>query len=236
MVERIKSVILAGSTGALGSSILHALIGQDRFNVTVLVVDFDSITSLTESVKRQNALVDAIASPNDPTLPIRLIDAAVVASIYRIILVEFSLDPENTNARALPLFVGKSHAYEYIQKLGKENKITWTAVSNYAFLDYSLRIGFANIDFLNKKIKYLNDGTMEIPWTLLSSIGIAIANKVDMEKAIGEAMTDLKARNVNFKVIGDIIRYLISTSGYVTVPGNDNELLGVKVLTDGEVK
>lgn len=293
MAPQIKNVALAGSSGSLGSHILTALLANESFNVTILVrkpptsvpsnvkvneVDFDSIASITEALKGQDALVDASSNPADPTLAIRMIDAAVAAGIYRIIPSEFSSDPENSKARALPPFMGKSQAYTHIQKLGSENKITWTAVSNNAFFDWGLRMAFVGIDLKGKKIDYMNDGTMVIPWTLLSSVGTAVANilskpeetknrvcyiydvkksqkevadlaksavgsegwqeqKLDMDKVLGEAMTELQAGNVNFKVIGDMIRYSISTPGFVEVPKkDDNALLGVKALSDEEIK
>ena len=139
------------------------------------MVDFDSVSSLTETLKGQDALVDATSTP-DPSLSIRLIDAAVAAGVYRVLPAEFSSDPENTKARALPPFQGERVVYEYIQKLGNENKITWTAMSNTAFLDWGLRMGFVGIDLVNKKIDYMNDGTMVVPWTLLSSVSEAVVN------------------------------------------------------------
>lgn len=229
-------------------------------------------------MKGKDALVDATSNPADPTLSIRLVDAAVAAGVYRILPAEFSSDPENSKARHLPPFQGKSQAYKYIQKLGRENKITWTAVSNHALFDWGLRMGFVGIDLAGKKIDYMNDGTLVIPWTLMSSVGTAVANillrpeetrnrvcyiydilksqkevadltksalgnegwqeqKLDMDKVFEEAMTELQAGNVTFKVIGDMIRFSISTPGFVEVPEkDDNELLGVKLLSDEEVK
>lgn len=139
-------------------------------------------------------------------------------------------------------------------------------------------MGFVGIDLAGKKIDYMNDGTLVIPWTLMSSVGTAVANillrpeetrnrvcyiydilksqkevadltksalgnegwqeqKLDMDKVFEEAMTELQAGNVTFKVIGDMIRFSISTPGFVEVPEkDDNELLGVKLLSDEEVK
>ncbi|KAH6714978.1 hypothetical protein DL95DRAFT_479692 [Leptodontidium sp. 2 PMI_412] len=293
MAPEIKNVVLAGPSGSLGSHILRALLAQNLFDVTVLVrkprddlpssvkvkvVDFDSVASLSEALKGKDALVDATSNPADPTLSIRLVDAAVAAGVYRILPAEFSSDPENSKARHLPPFQGKSQAYKYIQKLGRENKITWTAVSNHALFDWGLRMGFVGIDLAGKKIDYMNDGTLVIPWTLMSSVGTAVANillrpeetrnrvcyiydilksqkevadltksalgnegwqeqKLDMDKVFEEAMTELQAGNVTFKVIGDMIRFSISTPGFVEVPEkDDNELLGVKLLSDEEVK
>lgn len=292
MVHKIKNVALAGASGNLGSRILQALVQKGCFRVTLLarnelndlptgvtvkVVDFESGSALAEVLKGQDALIDATSVP-DPSVSIRMMDAAVAAGVYRMIPAEFSSDPMNSKSRALPPFQGKTKAFEHIQKLARDNKITWTAISNHAFLDWGLRMSFVGIDLGNKKIDYLNDGNMVVPWTTLSSVGIAVANALskseetknrvcyicdiqksqrelaglakqalgeegwqtqerDMNDAFDKAMSQLQAGQVNWQVIGDIIRYSISTPGYIQkLEKTDNELLGVQAMSDEEVK
>ena len=284
------------------------MIKAQRFNITVLVrkppidipesctanvivktVDFTSAESLTSALAGQDALIDATFDGADPGLSIRLVDAAVAAGVKHVIPSEFSGDPENSKARALPPFQPKSATYKHLCQLGRENKITWSAVCNNAFLDWGLRMSFLGIDLKDRKIEYLNGGKLVIPWTMLDAVGTAVANllslddtgrervrnrvcyiysmlksqkevadlakealrsdrdrgdgarewteeNLDMEKVLGEAMGEMKAGNVTFKVIGDMIRYSISTPGFTGVPKvDDNELLGVKTLTDQEV-
>lgn len=245
--------------------------------VTVKVVDFESGSALAEALKGQDALIDATSVP-DPSVSIRMMDAAVAAGVHRMIPAEFSSDPMNSKSRALPPFQGKTKAFEHIQKLARDNKITWTAISNHAFLDWGLRMSFVGIDLGNKKIDYLNDGNMVVPWTTLTSVGIAVANALlkseetknrvcyicniqrsqrelaslakqalgeegwqtqerDMNDAFDKAMSQLQAGQVNWQVIGDIIRYSISTPGYIQkLEKTDNELLGVQAMSDEEVK
>ncbi|KAH7119194.1 hypothetical protein EDB81DRAFT_952570 [Dactylonectria macrodidyma] len=292
MAREIKNVALAGASGSLGSRILQALVGTGRFNVTILarktmggvpsgavmeVVDFESASALTAALKGQDALVDATSVP-DPTVAIRLMDAAVAAGVYRMIPAEFSSDPTNAKGRGLPPFQGKAKALEHIKKLADNNKITWTAISNHAFLDWGLRMSFLGIDLRSKKIDYLNGGNMVVPFTTLASVGTAVANALskpeetknricyicntqktqkelaelakqvlgeegwqskdlDMNEAFQKAMAQLQAGQVNWQVIGDIIRFSISTPGYIEKLGKtDNELLGVKAISDDEVK
>ncbi|KAH6952531.1 hypothetical protein BKA56DRAFT_564310 [Ilyonectria sp. MPI-CAGE-AT-0026] len=190
MVHKINKVALAGANGNLGSRILQALVQKGCFRVTLLarnelndlptgvtikVVDFESGSALAEALKGQDALIDATSVP-DPSVSIRMMDAAVAAGVHRMIPAEFSSDPMNSKSRALPPFQGKTKAFEHIQKLARDNKITWTAISNHAFLDWGLRMSFVGIDLGNKKIDYLNDGNMVVPWTTLTSVGIAVAN------------------------------------------------------------
>ncbi|KAI9146919.1 Bifunctional pinoresinol-lariciresinol reductase [Paramyrothecium foliicola] len=292
MAESIKNVAIVGASGNVGTQVLHAIIAQGGFNVTILVrkqltetipevtvkvVDFDSIDSLTEALQGQDAVVDASSTP-DSSLSMRLIDAAVACGVYRFLPSEFSSDPDNVLARALPPFQGKAQVYDYIRKLGEEKKITWTAVTNNAFLDWGLRTGFVNIDLVNKKATLLNGGKTTIQWTLLSSVGKAVAsiltkpqetrNRVcyihsiqksqkevvdlakqalgsegwetqdsDAKKLYEEALSQMMSGKVDFQVIGDMIRYSISTPEYVTIrEKDDNELLGVPSMSDNDLK
>ena len=143
--------------------------------VTVKTVDFGSATALADILQGQDAVVDAISSP-DPSVSMRLIDTAVIAGVYRYIAPEFSNDPENQLTRALPVFEGKKQIYDYLRKVASEKDITWTAVSNGAFLDWGLRMGFVNIDLLRKKVVLMNDGSHVFPWTTLSAVGTAVSN------------------------------------------------------------
>lgn len=241
------------------------------------MVDYDSASDLVFALKGQDALVDATSVP-DPSLAIRLMDAAVSAGVSRIVPSEFSSDPMNSKGRGLPPFQGKAKALEYLQKLADADKITWTAISNHAFLDWGLRFSFLGIDLQKKNIDYLKPGTTTIPMTTLESVGIAVANAlikaeetknricyicstqktqkelaelskqalgkegwqskdIDTEDAFNKAMAKLQVGQVDMQVIGDIIRFSVSTPGYINkLDKTDNDLLGVKTMTDEEVE
>ncbi|KAF7168900.1 hypothetical protein CNMCM5623_001806 [Aspergillus felis] len=190
MVQTIRNAALAGATGNAGSNILTALLDSGKFTITVLtrkpnsnlpanvttkVVDFDSLDSLTNALKGQDAFIDATSTP-DPSVAIRLIEAAIAANVHRFIPAEFSIDPTATNCRTLPVFAGKAHVYDYLRQVAAEGRLTYTSISNGAFLDWNLRTGFSNINIAKKRIDLLNDGTRVIPWTLLPSVGKAVAN------------------------------------------------------------
>ncbi|KAE8166081.1 hypothetical protein BDV40DRAFT_308079 [Aspergillus tamarii] len=287
----IKHVAIAGISGNVGSHALQELLKQGSFHITALarrqpatipagvalkVVDFDSIDALTAALDGQDAFIDA-TNTRDASLSIRMIDAAVAAGVYRLIPPEFCGDPGLAAARALPPFQAKSTIFEYVEKMGRENKITWTAISNSAFLDWGLRSGFLGIDLFNKKIELFNGGMVPYPSTLLSSVGQAITaalqnpveteNRVcyvhnawknqkaladlaqdalggtwqiqarDMDKAFSDAMGQLENGQSTSQTMVDIIKYHISTPSLEQTMGqNDNELLGVRVLSDDALK
>lgn len=139
------------------------------------VVDFESVSALTVALEGQDELIDATSVP-DPSFAIRLIDAAAAANVHRMIPAEFSGDPNNTRTRGLPAFVGKAKVFEHLQKLAKTTSLTWTIISNNAFLDWGLRNAFLGIDIHQKSIEYFNDGNVTVPYTTLASVGTAVSN------------------------------------------------------------
>ncbi|KAM0284382.1 hypothetical protein ACHAQH_001958 [Verticillium albo-atrum] len=187
MAQQIKNVILAGATGSAGSKILNALAKSGRFNVTaavrkpntsfpsavnVNVVDLNSSDELLEAFKGQDAVIDATMSP-DSAMPLRMVEAAVAAGVSRFIPSEFSLNPNNSKARAVPVYGPKNEVLARLKELAAAGKITWTTVSNGAFLDWNLRTGFFKIDVKKRKAELLNGGEIVLPWTLLDHVGQA---------------------------------------------------------------
>lgn len=245
--------------------------------VTAKAVDFGSVTALADVLQGQDAIIDAISSP-DPSVSMRLIDAAVTAAVYRYIAPEFSNDPENRLTRALPVFGGKKQIYDYLRKVASEKEITWTAISNGAFLDWGLRMGFVGIDLLHKKVVLMNDGSHVFPWTTLSAVGTAVSNTLtqpektknqtcyiysvqksqsdivaiakdalgaeeweiesqNMETVYTKAMAAVSSGDYSWNVMGDLIRYSISTPGYSgRLEQDHNDLLGVRPMSYEQVK
>lgn len=245
--------------------------------VTAKAVDFGSVAALADILQGQDAVVDAISSP-DPSVSMRLIDAAVTAGVYRYIAPEFSNDPENQLTRTLPVFEGKKQIYDYLRKVASEKKITWTAVSNGAFLDWGLRMGFVNIDLLHRKVVLMNDGSHVFPWTTLSAVGTAVSNTLtqpdktknqtlyiysvqksqsdivsiakdalgaeeweiksqNMETVYTKAMAAVSSGDYSWNVMGDLIRYSISTPGYSgRLEQDHNDLLGIRPMSYEQIK
>ncbi|KAK6815483.1 hypothetical protein RU639_008715 [Aspergillus parasiticus] len=189
-MNQIRNVAVAGATGNVGSKVLQALLDVARFKVTVLtrkeghpfpkgvetrVVNYDSIDSLSEAVKGHDAVIDCTVSI-DGDSHIHLMDAAAATGVYRFIPSEFSFDPTNKNRCSIPVFTGKCRAFEHIRQLAEQGKITYTTISNGAFLDWNLKTGFMNIDLSKRTIALLNDGKVVIAWTTLDSVGKATAS------------------------------------------------------------
>ncbi|PLN86911.1 hypothetical protein BDW42DRAFT_182283 [Aspergillus taichungensis] len=284
MSRQIKNVVIAGRYQLIhdlrppetwARHILTTLVSYGSFNITVLarntgytfpvgvtakVVDFSFPSALNLALEGQDAVVDAVLSP-DHTVSIGLIDAAVTAGVYRYIASEFS-----------------AQIYDHLQKVANDQKITWTAISNGAFLDWCLRTGFLNVDLTNQKIVLMNDGTRVFPLSILPAVGTAVANAMaqaektrnmhcfiynarksqveianlakealgvdgweiksqDMDKAFEEALSATASGNYSWTVVGDLVRYSLATPGYgELVEQNHNDLLGVRPMSDKQVK
>ncbi|KAJ5388194.1 hypothetical protein N7509_010735 [Penicillium cosmopolitanum] len=189
MSRTIRNVALAGASGNVGAQVLKALLAVKEFNVTVLsrspksfpagaqikVVDFTSIEDLSTALIGQDAVIDTTSSP-DVATPLRLIEAAAKAGVYRFITSDFGLDPELPGVYDLPVFSRKKASYEAVKKQAAENHMTYTLVSCGAFLDWCLSSGFAGLNFQSRTAWIFGDGNNVHPWTTLEDVGKATAN------------------------------------------------------------
>ncbi|KAH8691574.1 putative isoflavone reductase family protein CipA [Talaromyces proteolyticus] len=188
MSHTIKNVALAGASGNVGAQVLSALLDLE-FNVTVLsrnskpfptaarvkVVDFTSVKSLSAALAGQDAVIDTTFSPDVET-PLRLIDAAAEAGVYRFITSDFGLDPDLPGVHDMPVFARKKASYEAVKRQAADNRLTYTLLACGAFLDWSLSSGFSGLGFQEKKAFIFGDGNNVVPWTTLEDVGRATAS------------------------------------------------------------
>ncbi|OIW30307.1 isoflavone reductase family protein CipA [Coniochaeta ligniaria NRRL 30616] len=187
--REIQNVALAGATGNVGSNVLNALVGLDRFHITVLtrkegaslpagvtvkVADFTSVEALTEILKGQDAVIDTTSSPESQT-PINLINAAAAAGVYRYITSDFGFDPLNPKVANLPVFGRKAASLKEARAANEKTGMTYTAVATGPFLDWNLRNRFSGIDLSAKKVQFFDEGANKIPWTTLEAVGKGVA-------------------------------------------------------------
>lgn len=183
--------------------------------MAVKVVDFESSASLIEAIKGNDAVIDA-TSTRDPSIPIRLMDAAAVAGVYRFIPGEFSNDPKNKATQSLPVFQPKAQAFRHLEKLASENKLTFTAISTGAFLDWGLKNGFLGIDLANKKIDLMNDGGHVFPWTCLSAVGKAVANALLLPEETKNRICFIHSLQTSQKEVATLAKEALGVDGWQT--------------------
>lgn len=136
-------------------------------------VDFNDAAALEQALSGQDAIVDATLTQDDT--PLRMMDAAAAAGVYRYIPSDWSLDPKNAAANALPVFSKRVERDNYLYEKCKSSNMTWSIVANGAFLDWNLHTGFMGIDLHNRSASLMDGGDNRTVWTMLDSVGQAVA-------------------------------------------------------------
>ncbi|KFY15220.1 hypothetical protein V492_02158 [Pseudogymnoascus sp. VKM F-4246] len=204
-MSTIKNVAIAGGSGLVGKPIVNALLKSGKFTLTALVresststfpsgvkvvkVDFDSVASLTEALKGQDALVSAIGNAalqgqnllvDAALLEIALwrrdllVDAAVAAGVSRFLPSEFGSDLDNAKAGALPVFGYKVATANYSKEIAASNPaFTYTFIRTGAFLESGLENNML-IDSQSGKPRIFDSGDQLWSAITLESVGQSV--------------------------------------------------------------
>ncbi|UNI18266.1 hypothetical protein JDV02_004544 [Purpureocillium takamizusanense] len=188
MSSSIKNVALIGAAGGLGPTILRKLVASGAFNITavrrkgskstypagttVVDVDFESPDDLKAALTGQDAVVSLVGVPG-LAAQTHIVDAAITTGVKRFIPSEFGSDLENPLARKLPVFAHKVQVADYLAAKARETSLTYTLVSNAAFLDWGLERNFllATADY---KPALYDGGNTVFSATTLESVGDAV--------------------------------------------------------------
>ncbi|KAL5584336.1 hypothetical protein FOVSG1_013725 [Fusarium oxysporum f. sp. vasinfectum] len=195
MTEVVKSVALLGATGTLGSHILTALKGAG-FAVTAVQrkdtvktvpegvksvkVDLSNKDDLVSALRGQDVVVSAVPHPALATEKI-MIDAAIEASVKRIIPSEYSTNLESPLSRKLPIVAEKAKIREYLASVitSTDSLTTWTSVNSGPFFEMCLRFGVLGPNLGQRKATFHNGGHKVIGPSRLPDIGSAVAKILD---------------------------------------------------------
>ncbi|KAJ6031452.1 hypothetical protein N7540_002184 [Penicillium herquei] len=186
-------VALVGAAGNLGPVILSALLDAG-FNVTVLTrhgsksifdakahvarVDYNSLDSLTAAFEGNEVVVNTLGVGTIPcAIHIRLVDAAVAASVKRFIPSEFGSDTTHLATAKLPVFADKVAVQEHLRQVSQQTNLTYTILANGPFLDWGLRTGFL-LDLSSSVTAFYDGGDRKFSTTTLKGVGKAIVGIV----------------------------------------------------------
>ncbi|KAH8897359.1 NAD(P)-binding protein [Thozetella sp. PMI_491] len=188
MATTIKTVAVVGAAGSLGSVVLGRLIASGKFDIKVLKragsessvpagvdvaeVDFTSLDSLKSAFTGQDAVVSIVGDKGTAS-QVLMIDAAAAVGVKRFLPSEFGSNLQNPNARKLPVYQPKLKVQDHIIETSMKTNLTYTLVSNNAFLDWGLQHDFI-LSTTNSKPMLVNGGDMPFSTTTLSSIGDAV--------------------------------------------------------------
>ena len=246
-------------------------------SVTVIAVDYESLDSLTNALKGQDAVVSTLASLAIGN-QLLLVEAAAKAGVKRFIPSEFGSNLLNEKTRALPVYKDKVAVQEALKKEAAAGGMTYTLVFNGPFLDWGVMVGFI-VNLKNKSVDLYDGGDRMFSTTTLASIGKAAAgilkhpertknrtvyvqdtattlrkmtamgkkatgstewneNVVPVDELLGQAWAELgKAQPNPDNFVMNFIKAGIWGEGYgCHFQKTDNELLGLKELSDMEVQ
>lgn len=142
-------------------------------SVKVVEVDFTSVSSLTNALKGQDALVSTVGTSGlqGQTL---LIDACVAAGVSRFLPSEFGSDLGNEKVAALPSFTYKVATEKHTEEAARQHpSFSYTYVRNGVFLDWGLEKRFL-LDLDSGKPRIYDSGDQLFSTTTLASVGKAV--------------------------------------------------------------
>ncbi|KAJ6437769.1 oxidoreductase - protein [Purpureocillium lavendulum] len=184
----IKNVALVSAAGGLGTTVLKHVVASGAFNVTairrkgskskypagikVVDVDVESVEDLTAALKGQDAVISLVGIPALAGQT-KIIDAAIAAGVHRFLPSDFGTDIDTELTRKLPVFGYKVQVVDYLIQKARETSLTYTLVSNGAFLDWGLEQNFL-LNTSEYKPAIYDGGNTVFSATTLASVGDAV--------------------------------------------------------------
>ncbi|GME41819.1 hypothetical protein GTA08_BOTSDO10494 [Neofusicoccum parvum] len=186
MASPIKNVVIIGAGGNLGRTVLKEFLNSS-FDVTILsraesktvfpdgtkVVKTDySPESLRSAFAGKDAIVSIVSAEGHEGQK-TVIDAAISAGVKRFIPSDFGSDTSKAEVLdAVPFLIEKRKIVDYLRT--KEDNITWTALVNSAFFDWTLKFGILGPDLEKRQATIWDDGDVRFTATNLNTIGKAL--------------------------------------------------------------
>ncbi|CAI0641800.1 unnamed protein product [Colletotrichum noveboracense] len=183
------ATVVRNATGTLGPHLLKALTGAGHA-VTVIQrkestneapqgvksvkIDLTSFDDLVSVFKGQDVFVSAVPNPTLASDQV-IIDAAIAASVKRIIPSEFTTNLDAPLSRKLPQALGKVEVREYLESVVPASPLTtWTSINNGAFLELCLKFGILGPNLIQKTAIFHDGGEKVVGASLLPDIGTAL--------------------------------------------------------------
>jgi putative NADH-flavin reductase len=195
----ISKVAIIGANGRLGPAVLHALVSEKSFTITVLsrssskskytdsvhvtyISDDPPIEELVQIIQGQDALIVTTAG-SESALQIRLADAAAQAGVRRFIPADFgSCDSNSPRALELmPLYREKQKVRQHLQELASASSLSWTSLVCGHFFDYGLKSGLLQFDIDPRKARIFDSGETKWSATTIETIATAVVRVLQKE-------------------------------------------------------
>ncbi|KAF2469412.1 NAD(P)-binding protein, partial [Lindgomyces ingoldianus] len=180
--------------GNVGSAIINELLKDGpHFNITAIIrptstytappnssiitkiADFTSLSSLADALEGHDAVANCISGGATQFEPMKLIiDAAIAAGVKFFFADEYVGNLMCDQFKRLPeSFAGaKIRIRGYLEELGRQGKIQWTALNGGPFFD----MWPAGFNIPARQARIYGTGNNPICWTPLPTIALAAAN------------------------------------------------------------
>ncbi|OCK93398.1 putative oxidoreductase CipA [Cenococcum geophilum 1.58] len=195
--NHIENVAIVGAGGQSGKFIVEALLKAGKHKITAITregstnkipdgvtvkkVDYDSPSSLAESLKGQDALVITMGVTAPPDTQSKLVEAAAAAGVSWVIPNEFGGDGINEEVGRDTMFgPAKKAVRDHIERLGKSS---WIGIACGFWYEFSLGGGPARygFDFKNRTVTFFDDGTMRINTSTWPQTGRSVSNMLALK-------------------------------------------------------
>lgn len=140
--------------------------------MTAIHVDYDSLESLTNALKGQDAVVSTLSSAAIAK-QLLLVEAAAKAHVKRFIPSEFGTNTLAEKTRALPVFEDKVAVQDALKKEAASGGLTYTLIPTGPFLDWGILTGFI-MNLRGKSVSLFDGGDRLFSATSLPTIGKAV--------------------------------------------------------------
>lgn len=150
--------------------------------VVSLVVDYDSVDSLTQALVGQDAVVSTLA-PQAVQQHFKLLDAAVIAKVKHFIPSDYTSLSTFPEVAHLPVWKDLAAVQEYLRSKAESSGIKWTVLATGPLLDCVLN-GFYMYNFSEQTALVTSDGDLEVSMTRGPTLGKAIAKVLEKSEEL----------------------------------------------------
>ncbi|KAI1412768.1 NAD(P)-binding protein [Hypoxylon sp. FL1857] len=223
----ITKVAIAGATGNLGVTILEHLLDAG-FQVTVLTrqgsshtfpsnatvkaVDYDSLDSLVDALRGQDAFISNLGHAALLKQHL-LIEAAIKAGVKRFIPSEFGSDTLNPKVAALPGYKEKIEIQKALKKAAAESGLTYTIILCGPFLDWGVRVPFL-VDVRNRTIELTEGGNRKTSVTTLPNVGKAVVGVLKHPEETKNRGVYIQDAAITGKELEEYLKKVVGADGW----------------------
>jgi uncharacterized protein YbjT (DUF2867 family) len=186
-----RKIAMVGATGSVGTPTLSALLKTGMHTITAITRaesnatlpssvivkkgDYSDESFLVSALKGQDVLIIQLGyMALDSQVP--LIEAAAKAGVRWVLPTEFGSDIYSPIATDFPM-TGMKKKY---RDLIEEREMSWVAIVNNPWFDWSLKQGMWSIDIPSKKATLFNVGDTKFNTSTQSQVGTAVAKLLSL--------------------------------------------------------